>query len=1490
MAPTNEVAVNRQYHNAVHSLQVACIDLVRHLPPPDNQEEVDNALEAPPPWPRPRVDSVAACQQCADELDQLDAGDREGHVCNHNVTADAQPAVSSASRRTFSNWRRQPNAGVLRNDIKNVDEHFKAFTTALSNFCVLLEQDQYIEYEAHLREWADYRGYIRDRALEAIEMLEAAEQNIRTEQAKTPISSSNSVNITNGNNTPVSIVSTNDMVHFLPDPSTGFYVVSSAPVVPQPTGSSVGMIGNGATYTHLNGMIPSATTGGGLPLAAPMGINPIRGPFSSAPPLSVNPPVGTLCSSSSLVAHATTGNPSFVPSSGGPASAAPMGVNPQLFPGQIQYMSMDMQLAIASMNSISDSIDNDLQSLEQELSTGDGLRDSFFADLKEYCSDIEKRVRKDFKEAGENLARLDVGNSMNVVNILTSNTRVYLERIRALQGQVRRARSTGAPEPLERMSSVTSVSSGYKPYMKRLEPPTFSGKVEDWPEFRSIWKELLSDYPDSIQVNHMKANIPVADAKRVGGVKTMAEMWTRLEKIYGDVDLNIITIKNNLESLAPEANVDYKRIMEVYEAIEVAVTQLTHLEALHCLREDIGLMNKLIKKLPANSQTLYTQYITSTAAKADTSSRWDKFWGWMQQLHDSAVQANLIDMCDKGSSSKGNSSSVVKSGITCNTCGGRGHYARGCPSSKSQPISSVKVNVAVAKITNRDEYRKHLPDTKKQIGDCPACKQGPHMYSRNFPFGKADWPSNRLESCPQFISKSPRERGELLEQIKGCYKCTSWKHLGDACFSKNKSNCTVVSAGSACAGVHHKLLHGSGVAFCHKIAVQIANTASVDSRSDTIDDDVMGMPDMSQPVLLEVQEIKVNGVLSKVMWDNGSTAALVTHQFADKAGLQGEVVEFWLVVVGHERVLRKTILYNLTMVDNNGQSHQVQAFGIEQISEDSRAVDLHGVKTVFPGAPAEVYNRPQGPIDILIGSMFRNLQPFGGEGSFTRGRLRLVRSHFGCGYILTGTHPSISVNENIVASYAKTLVNGATLLKDGDLQSDPPIPVVSCNRTTVTLKIPEFFEAEELGVAPAKPVTSQLLVCDSARKSSSENVVWAKLMLFESSHFWRRMFAFLLFIMSAGLFETSAYSSRTALFRKQGKSYKFQADWPVDFECCKHDTDCAQQLCTSLKACYCCIHLDSELVITKGCEAASRRSSEGQAEAPWSTRSCVTLISGVENLSRQRDKVSVGKVVAEIQRLHKSFEGWCFEEIFSARVEQIARQLLFSTLFPESGLASFLSSRDRSSVEIFGVDYNHVLKLHFGDVNIIPILKLQEDYWEIPYNLRCNACAQCHNNGGQNSMDLVACEERTVGREKVVECHYFNSLHVRRHSDSKSCRVNVRQTQEGQVEPPLLKLIALLAISSVGSCQIILSGSNRNIKATFIGCIRICLSTLFRACAVEFLEWLRKKPPPYVKLLTGSTYETSSSDELNAERVEHNYSIPRGLRRTGSSTHMDSCY
>ena len=187
-----------------------------------------------------------------------------------------------------------------------------------------------------------------------------------------------------------------------------------------------------------------------------------------------------------------------------------------------------------------------------------------------------------------------------------------------------------------------------------------------------------------------------------------------------------------------------------------------------------------------------------------------------------------MQMCNGTGLGSTSGNSTIKSGITCNTCGGLGHYSRNCPSkSRVTTGPTVKVNVAVTKVRTRDEYNKYLPETRRQAGNCPGCNQPAHNYQRQFPFGMANWPSTRLDTCQTFMGMSARERGKLIERLKGCYRCTSWQHQGDNCYTRSKSTCSVVTAGVTCGGVHHKLLHGSGVAFCHKILVQVASTGSV---------------------------------------------------------------------------------------------------------------------------------------------------------------------------------------------------------------------------------------------------------------------------------------------------------------------------------------------------------------------------------------------------------------------------------------------------------------------------------------------------------------------------------------------------------------------------------------------------------------------------------------------------------------------------------------
>ena len=74
-----------------------------------------------------------------------------------------------------------------------------------------------------------------------------------------------------------------------------------------------------------------------------------------------------------------------------------------------------------------------------------------------------------------------------------------------------------------------------------------------------------------------------------------------------------------------------------------------------------------MSKLPAYDQKNYSHYITSKALKADPSSRWDKFWHWIESLHESAVQESMINLCDKPAVSRSGGNSSLQSGITCNT-------------------------------------------------------------------------------------------------------------------------------------------------------------------------------------------------------------------------------------------------------------------------------------------------------------------------------------------------------------------------------------------------------------------------------------------------------------------------------------------------------------------------------------------------------------------------------------------------------------------------------------------------------------------------------------------------------------------------------------------------------------------------------------------------------------------------------------------------------
>ena len=88
MAPSFSTA-DIAYQNAVYRLRAACTLLERHLTPSTD--------EVPQPSLRPRrAPEVAECARCAAELQELEPGSRENHVCTHRQDDEDRAADTGA--------------------------------------------------------------------------------------------------------------------------------------------------------------------------------------------------------------------------------------------------------------------------------------------------------------------------------------------------------------------------------------------------------------------------------------------------------------------------------------------------------------------------------------------------------------------------------------------------------------------------------------------------------------------------------------------------------------------------------------------------------------------------------------------------------------------------------------------------------------------------------------------------------------------------------------------------------------------------------------------------------------------------------------------------------------------------------------------------------------------------------------------------------------------------------------------------------------------------------------------------------------------------------------------------------------------------------------------------------------------------------------------------------------------------------------------------
>ena len=92
-------------------------------------------------------------------------------------------------------------------------------------------------------------------------------------------------------------------------------------------------------------------------------------------------------------------------------------------------------------------------------------------------------------------------------------------------------------------------------------------------------------------------------------------------------------------------------------------------------------------------------------------------------------------------------------------------------------------------------------------------------------------------------------------------------------------------------------------------------------------------------------------------------------------------------------------LYTVTLIDRDGNPHEIKAFGLDELNGKVQQIDVLGVKCMFSPPTQqhwkEIASRPVGEVELLIGSDNLGLHPAELE---AQGNLRVFLSRFGSCY------------------------------------------------------------------------------------------------------------------------------------------------------------------------------------------------------------------------------------------------------------------------------------------------------------------------------------------------------------------------------------------------------------------------------------------------------------------------------------------------------------
>ena len=481
---------------------------------------------------------------------------------------------------------------------------------------------------------------------------------------------------------------------------------------------------------------------------------------------------------------------------------------------------------------------------------------------------------------------------------------------------------------------------------KRMEFPKFGGSIRSFNTFRRDFMEIVfkdQGYSEDQMSHILRHECLQGTAKSmVHNIYDYHSIWAKLNDVYdNEAEVVQIITKQILQS-KHVAEEDWDGFVEFVNLIERAHYDLNALANSRALSNPMTVA-AILERCPEWAQKELVKAMSESKVSSEAEFEFIRL-----RLEDLRKQARKLSSLSqkKNFKSKPGGRGVVNT-VDSNTASQSGLK------SGSEVVNAV-TGGSTWKASSNEDFKCSVP----------GCK-----YNKRHNFS----------GCHVFKKMSLNEKGKWVKDSNLCVLCFSKHHKVNDCERKTTwKPCDV----NNCGKWHSRTLHGAKV---QGLVLAIPTAASEGS---------------SPGVLLLVQPVPVLGGAELVtLWDSGSTTALISFSAAEKCGLSGVPCQFELHGVGENKNVFETKLYTVPAVDKCGQTHYIQAYGIEKITSTSIKDELIRAVSTFQGVDQGDIKIPEGEVELLVGMNHVRLQPVMVE---VQGDLALFSSKFGTGKLLGG--------------------------------------------------------------------------------------------------------------------------------------------------------------------------------------------------------------------------------------------------------------------------------------------------------------------------------------------------------------------------------------------------------------------------------------------------------------------------------------------------------